>query len=395
MKQELTISYIKYLGKEKNEVNLDLLISLYYRNDINLELKREIISSIGRQNNDDKIANFIQSNYQSSMNSMDMIYQMYRTCLYRYDLLRFYELANQLEFFYNNEILKKMKNFYLYKKSKHKHQPNKSTIKKPTLLIGDSQITLSELSENSIQLIFTSPPYYNAREYSIYYSYQDYLNKMSNIFKECFRIIENGRFIVINVSPVITKRPGREFESTRFPIHFDYHQILNQIGFEFIDEIIWLKPEYSVPNRNGGYMQTQMPLSYKPNCVTESIMVYRKKAPFLLDNNIKLYNNFKPEMAKNFDTTNCWLIHPKSSKYHPAVFPDELCKKILHYYSFPNDIVLDPFAGSGTFGDVANKMNRIPILCEKHPDYINLILNKGYQPQSLLYNQSQLSLNLD
>ena len=54
-------------------------------------------------------------------------------------------------------------------------------------------------------------------------------------------------------------------------------------NLDFIDEIVWIKPEPSVPNRVGGYMQTRKPLSYKPNCITESIMVYRKKCDFLLD----------------------------------------------------------------------------------------------------------------
>lgn len=395
MQQNLTIPHIKSLGKERSEENLDLLISLYHDNTIDLDLKREIVSSIGRQKNDDKIALFIENNFKSSKNSMDIIYQFYRTCLYRYELPKFYDLANQIEQFYCNEIIKKMKDFYLYKKSKQKHEVNKIEIKKPTLLIGDCEQSLKEIPENSLQLIFTSPPYYNAKEYSIYHSYQDYLNKMAEVFKRCHYVLENGRFMIINVSPVITKRPGREFESIRYPIHFDYHKILDEIGFEFIDEIIWLKPEYSVPSRNGGYMQTQMPLSYKPNCVTESVMVYRKKAPFLLDKNIKLYPDFKPEFTETFDTTNCWLISPRSSKHHPAVFPEELCEKILHYYSFPNDIVLDPFAGSGTFGDVASKMGRTPILCEQHSEYIKHLLNKGYSTFNQTEKLNQLTLGLE
>ena len=109
---------------------------------------------------------------------------------------------------------------------------------------------------------------------------------MKNVLRECSRVLEDGRFIIINVSPVITKRPGREFESVRYPIHFDFHSILQQTGFYFVDEIIWIKPESSVKDRVGGYRQTRKPLSYKPNCITESLMVYRKTAPFLLDEKI-------------------------------------------------------------------------------------------------------------
>lgn len=62
---------------------------------------------------------------------------------------------------------------------------------------------------------------------------------MSQSLKACFRVLEEGRFIIINVSPVITKRAGREFESVRYPIHFDFHQILIDNGFYFV--IVWVK----------------------------------------------------------------------------------------------------------------------------------------------------------
>lgn len=376
--REITISYIKNLGKNKCKENLDLLLELYGDEKLSLELKREVVSSIGRQEEKELVAKFIQENYKSQKNSMDIIYQFYRTCLYNIDIFQFDKLAKEIEDFYQNEMISKMKSFYLFRKNRNKHSQSKSKIIKPTLIVGDSETTLSHIEKETINLIFTSPPYYNAREYSVYKSYNDYLNKMKNVWKQCQNVLENGRFLVINVSPVITKRPGREFESIRYPIHFDFHNILSDIGFEFIDEIIWLKPEYSVPNRNGGYMQTQMPLSYKPNCVTESVIIYRKKAPFLLDKNINIYNDFKPIFRNDFDKTNCWLISPRSSKNHPAVFPEELCERIIHYYSFPGDTVLDPFGGSGTFGDVAIKMGRTPILCEMHDEYVKHIISKGY-----------------
>jgi DNA modification methylase len=190
--------------------------------------------------------------------------------------------------------------------------------------------------------------------------------------------LEDGRFIIINVSPVITKRPGREFESTRYPIHYDFHKILTETGFYFIDEIVWIKPETTVKNRNGGYQQTRMPLSYKPNTVTESLMVYRKDAPFLLDKNINQYGKSFANSELFVDTTNCWYINPKSDRAHPAVFPEELCKKVLKYYSFRTDVVMDPFAGSGTFGNVALKMGRIPLLCEINEDYCDIIRQINY-----------------
>lgn len=370
--QTYSLEYIKALGKEKSDSNLELLIEIFNQNNISVDIKREVVSSIGRQQNLDKIYKFIAEYAFKKATIMEYIYQMFRTCLYKQSIdSRFKDLKQRILDCYQNENLYKMNEYYEYRQTYHKQKKN--TIDSPTLLVGDSEETLKKLPENSIQLAFTSPPYYNARIYSDYHSYNDYLEKMKKVFIQCHRVIEDGRFLIVNVSPVITKRPGREFESIRYPIHFDFHKILEEAGFYFIDEIIWIKPEPCVKNRIGGYQQTRKALSYKPNCVTESIMVYRKKCPFLLDRNINGYESYDKFPNEEIDTTNCWYISPKSDKDHPAVFPEELCRRILKYYSFEGDAVLDPFAGSGTFGKVAYKMKRTPIMCEMDDNYIKLI----------------------
>lgn len=371
-----TIDFIKKLGLEKSDENLEILLDLFYQN-LEIELKREIVSSIGRQENDEKIYNFLEKEAFNS-HYMELVYQMFRTALYKSKTdLKFAELRDKMLKFYDNEVMNKMFEYYEYKQIKKLEKKEPKQIQKPTLLVGNNCETLKKIDKGQVQLIFTSPPYYNARIYSDYKNYKEYLNSMYKTLKQCHRILEDGRFILINVSPVITKRPGREFESIRYPIHFDFHQILLKSGFYFIDEIIWIKPEYCVPNRIAGYFQTKKPLSYKPNCITESILVYRKNSPFLLDKNIKKYDkNICND--ENIDFTNCWYISPKSDKNHPAVFPEELCEKVLKYYSFENDIVCDPFAGSGTFGNVAIKMNRIPLLCEQNLQYAQKIKDRGY-----------------
>ena len=373
---KITLEAIKKLGLERSESNLETLLKLFEA-DLEIELKREIVSSIGRQKNNDKIYEFLTKQAFSN-HYMELVYQMFRTALYKANLdSRFRDLRDKMLVHYNNEVMQKMFEYYEFKQKRKTTKNEPKQIIKPSLLIGDNRITLNKIRDKQIQLIFTSPPYYNARIYSDYKSYEEYLNSMFETLQQCNRVLEDGRFILINVSPVITKRAGREFESIRYPIHFDFHKILIESGFYFVDEIIWIKPEYSVPNRIAGYLQTKKPLSYKPNCITESIMVYRKNSPFLLDKNIKAYDkNLKND--EQIDSTNCWHISPKSDKNHPAVFPPELCEKVLKYYSFENDIVCDPFAGSGTFGKVAIKMNRIPLLCEQNEEYAEKLKKGGF-----------------
>ena len=120
---------------------------------------------------------------------------------------------------------------------------------------GDTLKIMKKIKKNSIHLTFTSPPYYNARDYSIYDSYESYLKFLTKVFKEVYRITKEGRFFVLNTSPIIIPRVGRKYSSKRYPIPYDIHHHLVKMGWEFIDDIIWVKPEPSAKNRVSGFNQ--------------------------------------------------------------------------------------------------------------------------------------------
>jgi len=267
--------------------------------------------------------------------------------------------------------------FCTSKKDKTPHSQSYEYLKN-TVVNADVLDVLPLIRDESIHLTFTSPPYYNARDYSIYSSYSSYLLFLKKVFSEVYRITKEGRFLVVNTSPIIIPRISRKHSSKRYPIPFDLHHELNSIGWEFIDDIIWLKPEYSVRNRVGGFSQHRKPLAYKPNTVTEYVMVYRKPSDRLLDWNIRQYDEAIVEDSKvkdDFETTNVWKICPTSDKTHSAVFPFELCKKVITYYSFKGDLVFDPFAGSGTVGKACMAFNRSFFLTEKDTKYFEYMKN--------------------
>lgn len=235
---------------------------------------------------------------------------------------------------------------------------------------------LIHIPNETIHLTFTSPPYYNAKEYSTYSSYEEYLDFLKSVFGETHRITKEGRFLIVNTSPVITPRRSRSHSSKRHPIPFDLNTILVNSGWDFVDDIVWIKPEASVKNRIGIFTQHKTPLTYKPNLVTEYIMVYRKKTDKLIDWNLKEYDKQTIEKSKiknDYESSNVWNITPKSDKIHPAIFPPELCEKIISYYSFVGDLIFDPFAGSGTVGKVARKLDRHFFMTEKNKTYFNYI----------------------
>ncbi len=251
---------------------------------------------------------------------------------------------------------------------------------KNTVVNGDVLEVLKYVPNESVHLTFTSPPYYNARDYSIYPSYQAYLEFLEQVFKETHRITKEGRFLIVNTSPIIIPRVSRSHSSKRYPIPFDLHPYLVKNGWEFIDDIIWQKPDYSVKNRIGGFMQHRKPLMYKPNAVTEYLMVYRKETSKLIDWNIRSYDKKTTKesiVPEGYERTNVWKIDPCFDKIHSAVFPVELCKRVIQYYSFKNDLVFDPFGGSGTVGKTAKALGRKFFLTEKDVNLLKRISEKN------------------
>ena len=150
LNNKLTIEFIKSLGKERSTANFDALLSLYYE-DHPVDIK-EIISSIGRQYDIDRIYSFIKDNVYTSR-TMEEVYQMFRTVLYK----GFEDLRLEILQYYNNEVLNKMDQFRNYKDSKKKHTlPNR--LQEPLVLEGNNLETLKQIQDGSIQLVFTSPP---------------------------------------------------------------------------------------------------------------------------------------------------------------------------------------------------------------------------------------------
>jgi DNA modification methylase len=251
------------------------------------------------------------------------------------------------------------------------------------VMLGDATEILPDLPANSVQLVFTSPPYYNAKpEYTEYLDYQEYLDSLRRVFVRCHEVLSEGRFFVINVSPILIRRASRQSASRRLAVPFDIHHVLMEIGFEFVDDIIWVKPEGAgwATGRGRRFAADRTPLQYKAVPVSEYVLVYRKATDRLIDWNIRTHHD--PALVKrskilgHYDVTNVWRISPGHHKHHPAVFPEELVEKVLRYYSFIDDLVLDPFAGSGTLGRVALRMMRRFFLIDNEPRYFAIMFKE-------------------
>ena len=249
-----------------------------------------------------------------------------------------------------------------------------------TIGFGDCSELLEEMPTESVDLIFTSPPYFNARpEYSEFEEYETYLLKLRQVIRKCHRVLSEGRFFVINISPVLLRRASRNQASKRIAVPFDLHRIFVEEGYDFIDDIIWLKPEGAgwATGRGRRFAADRNPLQYKTVPVTEYVLVYRKHTDLLIDWHIRNHPDQEvvkaSKIADGYERTNVWKINPVTNSKHPAAFPVELAEKVITYYSFKGDVVLDPFAGSGTVGLAAASLDRRFVLFESNFNYIELI----------------------
>ena len=266
------------------------------------------------------------------------------------------------------------------KRKKNSGAVPKISMLRNTIGLGDSENLIKELPSESVDLIFTSPPYYNAKpEYTEYLSYEEYLLKMRKIIHECSRVLNEGRFFIINISPVLIRRASRSEASRRIAVPFDFHRIFIEEGFEFVDDIIWVKPEGAgwATGRGRRFAADRNPLQYKPVPVTEYVLVYRKKTDRLIDWLIRKHPDRESvensKIEDGYEVTNIWKITPAHCKEHPAVFPQELAEKVITYYSFKNDVIMDPFGGTGTTAKAAVKLERRFVTFEMEPKYIDII----------------------
>lgn len=366
---------IKNLAKI-NDTSLLESFFQYAKKDQSTNVRREAVSAIGRLRHDEAIPFLLQflsdKDPKVVMQAIRGLFVFASHSKVKKHLLELLDHPNELI----KEMIDKKLNYHQKQTTSHLKHDECSKHLKNLIVYGDTIKALKHVPDESVHLTFTSPPYYNARDYSIYQSYKEYLSFLESVFKEVHRVTKEGRFFVLNTSPIIIPRISRSHASKRYPIPYDIHPLLIHIGWEFIDDIVWVKPEASVKNRNAGFLQHRKPLAYKPNAVSEMLMVYRKKTDKLIDWNIHQYpadQVKRSQVLGDYETTNIWHIDPKYDKTHSAVFPLELCHRVIKYYSFVGDLIFDPFAGSGTLGKASMSLNRYFFLTEKEVKYVHRI----------------------
>ena len=221
-----------------------------------------------------------------------------------------------------------------------------------------SSENMHELENNSISLTVTSPPYNIGKDSDLDLTDDEYWAMMKNIFTETYRVTESGGRLVVNVANL-----GRK---PYIPFSKYFTELLIEIGFIMRGEIIWQKSKGANANFAwGSWLSASNPVIRD---IHEYCLVFSKDS---LKKSSKGESSIEKEEFME-STLSIWNINPARAKKigHPAPFPVELPQKFINLYTYKNDLILDPFLGSGTTAIAAKLLKRNYVGYEIEEKYI-------------------------
>ena len=272
---------------------------------------------------------------------------------------------------------------------------------------------LAALDEESVTLTVTSPPYWNAIDYDVhekdpnkwyrtrkysegYTQYEEYLDWAERIFKGVLQKTRPGGYCAVVIGTVLLN--GRHY-----PVPFDLTARLSRCGWEFHQDIIWHKVTGGV-KRAGVTIQKPYPGYFYPNIMTEYMLVFRKPGQSIYlgqTHSSKEKARIPINRVFTLDTANTvWHIAPVPPGHlaHPCPFPEEIPYRLIQLYSYPSDLILDPFCGSGQTLKVAKRLGRHFVGYETVKGYVDYARRRLLEPlavrqQQLLAIFEKVSLN--
>ncbi|MBI5875796.1 MAG: thermonuclease family protein [Deltaproteobacteria bacterium] len=251
---------------------------------------------------------------------------------------------------------------------------------------------MTELADNSVHLAITSPPYWQLKDYGtdnqigFHDSYENYINNLNLVWKECYRTLHNGCRLCVNIGDQFARAVyyGRY---KVIPIREEIIKFCENIGFDYMGAIIWQKVTTS--NTTGGGVQMGS-YPYPRNGILkldyEFILVFKKlgDAPKPTKENKELSKMTAVEWNTFF--AGHWNFAGARQDNHIAMFPEELPRRLIKMFAFVGDTVLDPFAGSGTTNLASKNLGRNSVGYEINPEFIPIIKQKLSTNQKDIYD---------
>ncbi|MEJ2726362.1 MAG: site-specific DNA-methyltransferase [Deltaproteobacteria bacterium] len=265
------------------------------------------------------------------------------------------------------------------------------------LINGDAR-DLSYLDDESVQLVVTSPPYWNLKRYNEnpdqlghINDYESFLGELEKVWQEVFRVLVPGGRLVCVVGDVCVSR--RKFgRHLVFPLHADISVLCRKIGFDNLNPIIWYKiANASFEVENGSKFLGK---PYEPNAIIKNDMefILMQRKPGGYRKPTEAQRKLSKIDKKDFDNwfKQIWSITGASTRNHPAPFPLELASRLVRMFSFQGDTVLDPFCGTGTTMIAALRYSRNSIGIEVDPEYCRMAARYLKKEGSNLFLETEL-----
>jgi len=249
------------------------------------------------------------------------------------------------------------------------------------IIIGDSR-NMTKLQDKSVHLVITSPPYWQLKDYGTSDqigfddSYEDYINNLNLVWKECFRVLNDGCRLCINIGDQF----ARSVYYGRYkiiPIRTEIIKFCETIGFDYMGAIIWQKAT-TMNTTGGATIMGSFP--YPRNGIIkldyEFILIFKKlgEAPIVSRETKEKSKMSKEEWNQYF--IGHWNFNGAKQDKHLAMYPEELPKRLIKMFSFVGDMVLDPFLGSGTTTLAAKNLDRNSIGFEINKKFLPIIKEK-------------------
>lgn len=241
---------------------------------------------------------------------------------------------------------------------------------------------MTEIPDESVHLVVTSPPYWQLKDYGadaqigFHDTYENYINNLNLVWKECFRVLHHGCRLCINIGDQF----ARSVYYGRYkviPIRTEITKFCETIGMDFMGAIIWQK--VTTTNTTGG-ASIMGSFPYPRNGILkidyEFILVFKKLGePPKVGKEIKERSKLTANEWNTYFSGH-WNFAGEKQDRHLAMFPEELPRRLLRMFSFVGDTVLDPFLGSGTTSLAAKNLGRNSIGYEVNPTFIPIIKDK-------------------
>ncbi|HED10447.1 MAG TPA: site-specific DNA-methyltransferase [Caldithrix abyssi] len=262
------------------------------------------------------------------------------------------------------------------------------------------------VADKSVQLIVTSPPYWQLKDYGsdkqigYHEDYETYINNLNLVWKECYRVLDNGCRLCVNIGDQFARAVyyGRY---KVIPIRTEIIKFCEAIGFDYMGAIIWQKQ--TTTNTTGGASlmgSFPTPRNGILSIDYEFILIFKKlgKPDVAVSREVKEQSKMTTEEWREYFSGH-WTFGGARQDGHIAMFPEELPKRLIKMFAFKGETVLDPFMGSGTTALAARNLERNSIGYEINPEFIEIArrkLNVGQADISgTRYEFLRDTLNLD